>query len=158
GADERLGVRLREMAFQKDVRRFAPSDVLALTEAAWVIAKQLSLLRQVHLVSSGSKAKLFRPKFHLFRSSAHYSFPAYERGYALAGKTRSLLGISETDPITSLKSLIENELEVPVIQQALSAKFAGATISNGKSRGIVVNELGLNQNVWIRRMTVAHEL
>jgi Zn-dependent peptidase ImmA (M78 family)/transcriptional regulator with XRE-family HTH domain len=158
GADERLGVRLREMGFQKDTNRFSPSDVLALTEAAWVISKQLSLLRHLNLVSAGSNAKLFRPKLHQFAGDKNYDYPAYERGYVLAAKTRELLGMSDKSAIPSLKSLIENELEVPIVQQTLSPKFAGATISNGRDRGIVVNELGLNANVWIRRMTVAHEL
>jgi Zn-dependent peptidase ImmA (M78 family) len=146
------------MGFQRDTNRFSPSDVLALTEAAWVISKQLSLLRHLSLVSGGSNAKLFRPKLHQFTGDKNYDYPAYERGYVLAHRTRDLLGISETSAIPSLKSLIENELEVPLVQQTLSPKFAGATISNGQDRGIVVNELGLNANVWIRRMTVAHEL
>src|SRR5262249_7312640 len=41
---------------------------------------------------------------------------------------------------------------------SLNKKFAGATIANGKDRGIAINELGMNANVWVRRMTLAHEL
>src|SRR4051812_17844136 len=37
---EALGVRLREFAERQDTRRFSPSDVMALAEAAWVIRTQ----------------------------------------------------------------------------------------------------------------------
>lgn len=148
--DKDLGVRLREFSEFKDTRKFSPSDVLALTEAAWVIRTQSDLSRLVD--------KDFPLRELRFAPDANYAFPTYERGYELAEKTRKLLNIGQDEPISSMKSLIEERLHVPVVQQALASKFAGATLADGADRGIVVNEAGQNANVWVRRMTMAHEL
>ena len=69
-----------------------------------------------------------------------------------------MLNIGETEPIPSMKWLVENSLGIPVVQEQLADRFAGATVANGRDRGIVINERGQNANVWVRRMTVAHEL
>ena len=144
-----LGVRLRESARSADAVRFTATDVLTLAEAAWVIAKCDWLASQDP--SSPADAKKFEP-------SRDYRYRAYDRGYELAARTRKLLNISEVEPISSLKSLAEDRLGIPVIQQALSEKFAGATVANGRSRGVVINEKGMNWNVWVRRTTLAHEI
>ena len=73
-------------------------------------------------------------------------------------ETRELLRIEADAPIWHLRQLIEKTLGVPVVQQVLPTNVAGATIANGLSRGIAVNLQGYNQNVWVRRMTLAHEL
>ncbi|WP_315770639.1 XRE family transcriptional regulator [Bradyrhizobium sp. SZCCHNR1083] len=148
--NEALGVRLREFAELKDTRRFSPSDVMALAEAAWVIRTQSDLSRLL-----GKRASL--PDIG-FKPDNNYAFPAYERGYKLAEATRMLLNIGLNEPILSIKSLVEETLSIPVIQQALAPKFAGATMADRSDRGIVVNEAGQNSNVWVRRMTMAHEL
>jgi Zn-dependent peptidase ImmA (M78 family) len=75
----------------------------------------------------------------------------------LAANTRRLLGLGEKEPVPSMKRLIEKELGIPVVQEKLAERFAGATIANGRDRGIVVNEAGQNSNVFVR-MTMAHEL
>jgi Zn-dependent peptidase ImmA (M78 family) len=76
----------------------------------------------------------------------------------LAAKTRDYLGLGTKNPVSSIKRLIEVTLGIPVVQQKLADRFAGATIANGRDRGIVVNEQGQNSNVFVRRMTMAHEL
>lgn len=144
--DARLGVRLREMTQGTgDAVKFSASDVLALTEGAWVIARQDKLE-----VGDKHNAR--------FQPSHNYSYPSYERGYELARKTREILGFDAVQPVESLKILLEEKLAIPVVQQALNSRFAGATIANGDCRGIIVNEQGANANVWVRRMTLAHEL
>lgn len=144
--DPRLGVRLREIgATAGDAPRFSGSDVLALAESAWVISRQNGL--EVAKKSRG-----------LFKPSDDYTHPTYTRGFELAEKTRSLLGMTQDEPIASLRTLVEERLAIPVLQQVLNEKFAGATIANDGTRGIIVNEVGWNQNVEIRRMTIAHEL
>lgn len=148
--DEKLGVRLREYSQLKDTRRFSPTDVMALAEAAWVIRAQSELSRLLgEMVSLDERG---------FKPDPNYSYPAYEHGYRLASATRKLLGIAEDGPIPSIKSLIEEQLHIPVVQQGLAKKFAGATLAGKMDRGIVVNEEGDNANVWVRRMTMAHEL
>jgi hypothetical protein len=49
-------------------------------------------------------------------------------------------------------------LAIPLVQSELPENFAGATIANGNARGILVNVAGRNENVWVRRTTIAHEL
>lgn len=150
GGDFELGVRLREMAQQRDVFKFSSSSVLKLSESAWVIARQRELVQLLGMAAA-------RPH-EMGLMSADYAYPAWQKGYELAERTRKKLGISGTEPIDSLRTLIERQLGVALIQESLDDRFAGATIANGTARGIVVNERGRNENVWVRRMTLAHEL
>lgn len=148
--DYELGVRLREMAQQRDAFTFSAASVLKLSESAWTISRQNELVRLLGMDrSEGRELDLF---------SSDYSYPAWQRGYELADLARKKLGITALEPIQSLRDLIERRLGVPLIQESLDDRFAGATIANGDTRGIVVNEKGRNQNVWVRRMTLAHEL
>jgi Zn-dependent peptidase ImmA (M78 family)/transcriptional regulator with XRE-family HTH domain len=150
GRDSELGVRLREMAGQRDVTGFTQGTVLQLGEAAWVAARQQLLLS---LWGKASEAYIQLP-----RHDSRYAFPAWSIGYELASRTRELLGLTQSEPISSVRRLVEEVLALPLIQQSMDARFAGATIANGRTRGIVVNEAGANENVWIRRMTLCHEL
>jgi len=151
-ADKALGVRLRELADANDHTHFTANSVLQLSEAAWVIARQMSLRDDLGYgdFSIGAEFDI--------QPDPNYSRPVYEQGFRLAHRTRQLLGLGETAPIESLRSLFEEKLQIPLIQQVLDERFAGATLANGPHRGIVVNESGRNHNVWVRRMTMAHEL
>jgi hypothetical protein len=40
-----------------------------------------------------------------------------------------MLGVAEVEPIEALKSLIEENLHIPVVQQQLAERFAGATLA-----------------------------
>lgn len=152
GGDKELGVRLRELADRSgDIGHFTANSVLGLAESAWVIDRQHHLFHEINtnkIHNSGFK----------FDADHNYSYPSYQKGYALAERTRNILDIDDHEPIHSLRTLIEETLNIPLIQQRLEDKFAGATLANGKTRGIVVNELGRNENVWVRRMTLCHEL
>jgi len=57
-----------------------------------------------------------------------------------------------------MRGLLENQLHIPVIQMELPNSIAGATLSSNGHRGIVVNVRGNNENVLVRRSTLAHEL
>ncbi|WP_219132531.1 ImmA/IrrE family metallo-endopeptidase [Janthinobacterium sp. UMAB-60] len=156
GRDSDLGVRLREMSSHKDSKKpeaniFDGRTVLGLTEAAWVFSKQQDIVEMLGYKSSK------RINFNI-KHETKLEKLAYEAGYGLAKKTRKMLGLSLMDPIDSLRVLIEEVLEIPLVQQSLASEFSGATISNGNVRGIVVNENGTNSNVWVRRMTLSHEL
>ncbi len=150
GRDTALGVRLRELRQANDTTIFGPKTVLDLSEAAWVIARQDYLSKALEL-SSPTRITLPAP-------NSNYSYPAYRIGYELAEQTRELLGYTDEQPIESLRALIEDFLELPLIQQRMDERFAGATIVNGNTRGIVINERGMNSNVWVRRMTLCHEI
>lgn len=148
GRDVGLGVRLRELTSHGgDMASFGPATVLGLAESAWVISRQEAL------------SELFgSPKAQLPKYDHNFSYPAYEVGFKLAARARALFDIGDLDPIESVRELIEERLKIPLVQDILNPRFAGATISNGRSRGIVVNERGMNSNVWVRRMTLCHEL
>ena len=60
--------------------------------------------------------------------------------------------------IQSIKELIESKLRIPVVQLEIHGDLAGATVSSGAFRGIVINLNGDNGNPLARRMTMAHEL
>jgi Zn-dependent peptidase ImmA (M78 family)/transcriptional regulator with XRE-family HTH domain len=149
--EDRLGVRLRRL---KDSNpEFTPSTVVAFDEAAWVIQKQLLLSQwikqRVDLKSLG------------FEADSRYgdkSYPAWQFGYDLAHATRRNLGFKADEPITNLRDVVESTLTVPLVHLSLPKQFAGATIAVGSARGIAVNVNGLNNNEWVRRATIAHEL
>ncbi len=150
-ADAKLGVRFRRLAHSDErPTGLAPAAVGALAEAAWVIARQASLAEDV-----GEKGSDLRRQF---APDSSYAFPTYAVGYRLAQRARRLLGLELGEPILNLRKLIEDELRIPLIETELGNILAGATIANGDHRGIVVNIQGRNENVWVRRMTLAHEL
>jgi Zn-dependent peptidase ImmA (M78 family) len=151
-SQQKLAIRLREFADSLDKVKLSPTLVLSLSEAAWVIGKQLKL--QAHF-QSDTDAHLRKMGF---ATSHKYGPPTYRWGYKLAHRTRQLLGLTQDEPIASLRVLVEERLQIPVIQADLPTQFAGATVSNGALRGIVLNLQGHNENPWIRRNTLAHEV
>ncbi|WP_051327014.1 ImmA/IrrE family metallo-endopeptidase [Desulfatibacillum aliphaticivorans] len=149
GGDDRLGYRLRDL---RNTGEPASTELISrLCEAAWVIMKQYQL-----------REWLFPLKeFIGFTPSANYGapgYPAWRHGYYLAQETRKTLSIPFNQPISNLRTLVEDELGIPVVQLRLPKGFAGATIANGNDRGIALNIVGENRSEWVRRITLAHEL
>lgn len=151
GSDATLGVRLREMMTSGDIAAFTASTVLQLSEAAWIIARQTALQRIL-------EETFPQPRVPMPKHDASFGYPTYEAGYRLAQMTRAMLGIHDERPIESVRKVIEDDFGLPLVQLQMNQRFAGATIVNGDVRGIVVNESGMNSDVWIRRMTMCHEL
>jgi Zn-dependent peptidase ImmA (M78 family) len=149
-ADDELGVRLRQMTGSGDVRNFSAATVTQLAEAAWVVSRQQEFKKKLRFADVGT-SKL--PTF-----DARYTYPTWEIGYELARRTRRLLDLQDDEPIRSVRQLVESRFGIALVQQKMNLRFAGATIANGGARGIVVNEEGANSNVWVRRMTLSHEL
>lgn len=149
-ADSALGVRFRKLS-SKDFQEKAlsPTAVAKLAEAAWVIARQEDLLTNLSNEAAHARA---------LHRDPDYSFPAYRAGYRLAERARKDLHLGQTQPIPSLRRLIEDVLHIPLVETELGQAIAGATVANGEARGIVVNIEGRNENPWVRRMTLAHEL
>ncbi len=153
GGDASLAVRLR--ALRSGKQNYSLALVSRLCEAAWVIKRQheinlwLAPEKPVCLVDRG------------FEPSPNYGtreYPAWMHGYFLAGEAREKLGIPLDAPIESLRDLVERNLGIPVVQMEMHQDLAGATVANGNVRGIVINVRGSNENVWVRRATLAHEL
>ncbi|MEZ4435035.1 MAG: ImmA/IrrE family metallo-endopeptidase [bacterium] len=152
GADHALGVRLRSL--QGERSGLSQSAVARLSMAAWVARRQNLLIDWLGMRRTSNERRAF--EVDTFYGDRHC--PAWEHGYTLARQARQVLGIAPAAPITHLRRLIESDLGIPLIQSELPQKVAGATVANGTDRGIVINIRGRNQNVWIRRATLAHEL
>lgn len=147
-ADAELGVRLRQLGARSGPTKLSPSLVLKLSEAAWLIGRHHELLELLNL--SKTVPKPIAP-------SNDYRSEVWRRGFELAGRTRSAFGLSDDEPIPSLRLFVE-EIGIPLVQTELGEIFAGATVANRDARGIVVNVQGANSSVWVRRTTIAHEL
>ena len=158
-ADRELAFRLKTLQ-QTDVETpgISAGTVLIFAEAASVIRVQSMLM---DWLGQSSVVKEFQP-------SGDYGWhdnPAWQVGYGLAQRTRQRLELDmgNAGPIRSLRDLVEKDLGIPVVQARLQPSIAGATITtkgfNGDEvRGFVLNTIGENSNVWVRRATLAHEL
>ena len=156
GADHALAFRLKTLQ-QADApdSRISAGTVLSFAEAASVIRVQSMMLDW--LGKSGSVWG--------FQHSDDYGSPqnpAWRIGYQLATQTRERLEL-EQDPIPSMRDFVESRLNIPVVQAQLHPSIAGATIetrghNGGEVRGFVLNTIGENSNVLVRRATLAHEL
>ena len=132
-----------------------PRTALRFAEAASIIRVQVRLQEWLGIETEQ----------HLFTTSnfyGSYETQTWKVGYNLADEARSQLGLGES-PIFSMRELVENRLGIPVVQVDLGQQIAGATIvthnDEGREvRGILLNSAGENENVWIRRTTLAHEL
>lgn len=143
-----LGVRLRQLVDQSDVTGFTSATVLQLAEAAWVIDREYELSKALDVATDKRPAP-----------DKRYAPRAYEIGYGLARITRrKFLGLEDDQPIESMRSVVQECFGIPLVQQSMNPQLAGATLANGSRRGILVNERGMNSNVWVRRMTICHEL
>ncbi len=132
----------------------SPPIVLGLAEAAWIIATQGRLESWLLPERRSTLGALgFSPS-----PLAPQQRPPWRQGMDLAHRTRRLLGLQQHEPIRGFKTLLEDRLAIPVVSVDLPQRFAGATIANGDARGVVTNVTGINENVWVRRMTMAHEL
>jgi Zn-dependent peptidase ImmA (M78 family)/transcriptional regulator with XRE-family HTH domain len=152
GADERLAVRLRALTGRG--HSFTPRTVLALDEAAWVIRTQ-HLLQSWLFEEDGHDA---RKSFVPSSNYGSHGQPNWRQAHSLAHRTRAILGLSDSEPVTELRRLCERELSIPVVQLELPDAIAGVTLRIGEQRGVALNLSGPNENVWIRRATLAHEL
>ena len=157
GADRDLAFRLKTLQ-QADAPAsgISAGTVLNFAEAAAVIRIQSMLLGW--LGKSTSATDFIQP-------SDDYGSPqnpAWQIGYRLAAQTRERFGLGQS-PIDSMRELVEGRLNIPVVQARLQSDIAGATIETlgiggEKVRGFILNTIGENANVWVRRATLAHEL
>lgn len=157
GGDSQLAYRLRTLVKEpnKQADKISNGTALLFAEAASIIRVHRRLQKWLRL----------RDDCHLFTPDEFYGSrgnPAWLVGYNLAREARETLQIGQA-PIPSMRELVEERLGIPVIQARLPSRIAGATImttdeDGNEARGVVLNTVGENQNVWIRRATLAHEL
>ena len=155
--DADLAVRLKTLRPppQTPSQRLSARAILTLAHAASVIRTQCRFQNWLGLVAYGGQ---FAPSDDYGTASS----PAFKVGYDLAERARTILNLAH-QPVPSMRRLVEVDLGIPVIQATLPQRIAGATIAVndvelGEFRGIVLNTVGANKNVWVRRATLAHEL
>ena len=156
-SDAALAVRLRTLHSPQPTgpRPLSQRAVLSFAHAASVIRTQHRL--QAWLGLDGSSRQLEPTDYY-----GTCDTPAFRVGYQLAEQARDTLNLGE-EPVDSMRHLVETTLGIPVVQAELPKSIAGATIAvtdpeRGETRGIVLNTIGANKNVWVRRATLAHEL
>ena len=159
-ADRKLAFRLKtlQQSTPQETTSISAGTALKFAEAASVIRVQSMLMDWLDIYGAAMN----------FQASDYYGSdmtPAWKVGYNLAEQTRQILelkmGIS--GPIPSMRDLVEKKLGIPVVQAQLHPSIAGATITTRgydgtEIRGFVLNSIGENSNVWVRRATLAHEL
>lgn len=152
--DRDRGYRFKQLQRDREHpgRQLSKPSTFSLLEDAWLISKQNDLKNVL-----GKKSR-FQDAFEPDPDYGSRSAPAWKIGYELASRTREILGISPHKPIENLRSLVEEELQIPLIQDELSSKIVGATVQSGEDRGIVINIKARNFNTWSSRLTIAHEL
>ena len=128
---------------------------LFFAEAASIIRVQLRLQRWLGIET---QRNLFTPLDYYGSRQT----PAWKVGYNIAEEARRKLKLGESQ-IPSMRELVEDRLGIPVVQVALGQKIAGATVvtvneDGEEDRGVILNTAGDNENVWVRRATLAHEL
>ena len=157
GGDAELAYRLRTLsaAGQRLATPLSTTTALLFAEAASIIRVQLRLQRWLAIETERGS---FAPSYDY---GSHMT-PAWKVGYRLAEGARRTLGFGES-PIPSMRALVEDRLGIPVVQVDLGQRIAGATIvtrdeGGAEARGVILNVSGANENVWVRRATLAHEL
>ena len=154
GGDANLAYRLRMLQRERTghAEGISAGTALLFAEASSIIRVQYRLQSWLGVPT----------EHHEIHPESYYGSPAWSMGYNLAERARETLGLGRA-PIESLRDLAEKRLGIPVIQARLPGHIAGATVmttadDGGDARGVVLNTVGENENVWIRRSTLAHEL
>ncbi len=156
GGDTSLAFRLRTLQTDLSGPLGAISEGTALlfAEAASVIRVQYRLQKWLGL-------EIGSDRFAPVEDYGSPGRPAWRVGYNLAQRARDKLQLGHS-PISSMRELVEESLGIPVVQARLPGRIAGATVMTTDDgdvlRGVVLNTVGGNSNVWIRRATLAHEL
>ena len=157
GGDSNLAYRLRTLQEERN----GSANVLS-HDTAMLFAETASIIRVQHRLQDWlglRKGFGFVPHAHNFGTPEP---PPWKIGYIMAERARNTLHLGDA-PIASMRKLAERRLGIPVIQARLPDHIAGATVmttsdEGGEARGVVLNTVGENENVWIRRTTLTREL
>ena len=157
GGDSRLAFRLRTLQREHP----GPSGAIS-AGTALLFAEAASIIRVQHRLQGWLGLPMEGDRFDPIEDYGSPQTPAWRVGYNLAERARASLHLGHS-PIGSMRELVEERLGIPVIQARLPDHIAGATVmtatdDGGKARGVVLNTVGDNENVWIRRATLAHEV
>jgi hypothetical protein len=94
-----------------------------------VIARQRSL-----------EAQLKRGPFSVrerFQPDGNYGYPTYLTGYRLAAQTRDLLNLDPEEPIESMRALVSDTLDIPLVQTKMGAASLARPSRMARSAGLL---------------------
>jgi Zn-dependent peptidase ImmA (M78 family) len=152
GGNDKLGIGLRLIKGERS--GFEPEIVLAIGEASWIISTQAQLRKWLCPEARMLWHELRAPSTQI----GEKEYSASDHGRYLAQAAREKLNIDSEATIESLYHICENILGIPIVSLRLPKAVAGLSILNEGSVGIVINSCGANENVWVRRFTIAHEI
>ena len=158
GADPALTVKLREVQSYGGGAcvRISQEDAATLAEATSVTRVHTRLKNW--LGPQGASAQISPSE-----DFGNESGPAARQvGYKLAADLRERLELG-IQPVESVRDLVAERLGVTVVWTELSPEVAGATFScadheGNRFRGVALNSIGENEDVWTRRVNLAREL
>ena len=155
GADSGLADTLSSLQQLQDPNQISESATASLAEG-------VSVIRVQNMLQGWLGKDLGATKFRTSDDFRTDAAGARQVGYLLAKDVRETLGLGIA-PIASMKDLVEDQLGIPIVSAELPDGVAGATVSSvdheGKEfRGVFVNNTGLNEDVWVSRVTLAREL
>lgn len=140
--------------------RISQEDAASLAEAASVTRVHTRLRGWL---GSPDSSTGFTPSDDFGNESGPEPGPEARRvGYNLAELLRERLDLG-VRPVESMRDLLAERLGVTVVWAELSPEVAGATFSSAdhegnRFRGVALNSIGENEDVWTRRVTLAREL
>ena len=127
-------------------------DVLELASAASLAFAELRLARWVGRRAGLPEQPASRPRRPKDVRSA------WVEGAELSRQTRALMGLDPVEPVPDLADVVEGRLGIPVVRVRLDGPVAGATLADGRLRGIALNVVAMDANLGARRVTLGHEL
>ena len=131
-------------------------DVVGLTEATSVMRVQARLKDWLR-----GEASLDRTVLPIEGKESN-AYLARQSGYQLATRAREILGLGE-HPVSSMRDVAEEQFQIPVVWTSLGPSITGAAVTfqdpaNSPVHGVVLNSVGHNENVWVRRVSLAREI
>ena len=157
GGDNKFTYRLRTL-----LQEGASAAGTISAGAALLFSEAASIIRVQHRLQKWLSLQAESDRFIPVDDYGSRARPAWRLGYDLARQARNALELGNS-PVPSMRELVEKRLGIPVVQARLPDHIAGATVmtmdeDGREARGVVLNTVGENENVWIRRATLAHEL
>ena len=130
--------------------------------ATAALAEAVSVMRVQNRLGKWLTTDAGIPRYETSHNYGHEPGSARQVGYQLAEKLRGTLGLGN-ERITSMRDLVEDRLGIPVVWTALPSGVSGATFAcqdheDNEFRGITINSVGENEDVWVRRVTLARNL
>lgn len=129
--------------------RTGPELVVGLSQASWIVARQVALSYLVGASTQAWKSVLL-PRYH--------DLEAHDHGRDTAYLVRSMAGLPADEPLESLETVIQDVLDIPIVRMDLPRHVVSAILAVRDDKGIVLNPDSRSDDGFARRMLLAREL